>query len=400
MEENKMKVRLLPHTPFLRYDGKFDLKTATEYSAKLAGECYEPDGYEKLVNESEKKTIFRENLTLGLEHQTPYEHINIGFEIINLPKILAMVLNNERQCATSEKSARYTSIDSSIDPNISELEGNLYNKWMNIFRIKIKEQYGNCFDDKKIVKLAQENARYLVTVFASTKMIHTVPLVQINRIASYMKEYISDVNKNTHFDQLLKHSFREFIECFEELNILDERYQSNKKERKLSLFSDKDYLKDEFGYSYAINYKGSFAQLAQAQRHRTIEYKMHLLENKEYFVPPILLDDKMLVEEWLNDINSVSYANPQGELISINEAGTYDKFILKTKERLCTAAQQEIMQQTKENLLKYKKALEEQNHPLAEDIVKYSKGARCTFQDYTCLKDCGFKEGKTLVRKI
>lgn len=400
MKENRIKVTLLPHTPFLRYDGKFDLKTATEYSAKLAGECYEPDGYEKLIKESEKKTKFRENLTLGLEHQTPYEHINIGFEIVNLPKILAMVLNNERQCATCEKSARYTEIDSSKDPVISELEGTLYYKWMNIFTIIIKEKYGNCFDDKKIKKLAQENARYLISVFASTRMIHTVPLVQINRIVSYMKDYINDKNKNTQFEQLLKNSFQELIECFQELNILDERYQSNKKERKLSLFSEKDFVNDEFGYSYAINYKGSFAELAQAQRHRTIEYSMHLLQNKEYFIPPILLDDKMLVEEWLNDINSVAYAYPQGELISINESGTYEKFILKIKERLCTSAQQEIMQQTRENLIKYKVALEKQNHPLAQDIVKYTKGARCTFPDYTCLKDCQFKEGKTLVRRI
>jgi hypothetical protein len=108
----------------------------------------------------------------------------------------------------------------------------------------------------------------------------------------------------------------------------------------------------------------------------------------------------MLVDEWLNDISSVAYANPQGELISINECGTYDKFILKSKERLCSAAQQEIMAQTRATLLKYKKALEESNHPLASNIKLYSKGARCTFPDYSCANDCKFAEGKALVRKI
>lgn len=403
MEEKRMKIRLLPHTPFLKYDGKFDKKTAIEYSAKLAGECYEPEGWEKLKNESEKKTTFREGLTLGLEHQTPYEHVNIGMEIVNLPKILAMVLNNEKQCSTSEKSARYTEIDASIDPEISTKEGELYNKWMQIFEVKIREQYGRCFDDKKIKKLAQENARYFVTVFASTKMIHTLPWIQLNRIVRYMQDYVdSHQTAITHFEGRLRDSFKEFINCIEEANLLDERAMSNRKHRSLSLFGGKEVIENEFGYTYAINYKGSFAELAQAQRHRTIEYNMRIsgTGEAEYFIPPILMDDQMLVDEWLNDMQSVYYANPQGELVSINEFGSFDDFILKTKERLCSAAQQEIMQQTKENLELYKEALILQNHPLKDEIAKYSLGARCTFPDYDCANDCKFAEGKVLTRRI
>ena len=398
MEQNKIKVELLPHTPFLKENGKFDKEAAIKYSAKLAGECYEPEGWSKLKDEPKEKTDRRVNLTLGLEHATPYEHVNIGFEIVNLPKILAMVLNNERQCSTSEKSARYTPIDANIDPNISVKEGELYNKWMEIFRTKIKADYGYIHNDSKIEKLAQENARYLVTVFASTKMIHTVPMVQLNRIMSFMQGYMDKANK-TEFDERLIESFKQFISCFEELNVVDDREMSNRKNRSLSLFADRT-VEDKFGTAYSTNYKGSFAQLAQAHRHRTLEYGIQFLDEKEYFVPPILLDEQFLVDEWLNDISSVGYSNPQGELVSINECGTYDKFILKTKERLCSAAQQEIMAQTRETLLKYKKALEEENHPLASDIALYSKGARCTFPDYDCANDCKFAEGKTLVRKI
>lgn len=398
MEQNKIKVELLPHTPFLKYNGKFDKEAAIEYSAKLAGECYEPEGWSKLKNEEDFKSEKRASFTLGMEHSTPYEHIGIGFEIVNLPKILAMVLNNERQCSTSEKSARYTRIDPAIDPNISTKEGELYVKWINIFKLKIKAQYGNIHNDSKIEKLAQENARYLVSVFASTKMIHTVPWVQVNRIISYMQKYMKKENKNE-FDERLIESFKQFISCFEELNIIDERAMSNRKDRSLSLFADKT-VEERFGTAYSTNYKGSFAQLAQAHRHRTLEYGMQFLEEKEYFIPPILRDESTLVDEWLSDITSVGYANPQGELVSINECGTYDKFILKTKERLCSSAQQEIMAQTRETLLKYKKALEESNHPLAKDIALYSRGARCTFPDYECANDCKFAEGKTLVRKI
>lgn len=398
MKSKKINIELLPHTPFLKYNGKFDKKAAIEYSAKLAGECYEPEGWSKLKGEEDKKSERRANLTLGLEHSTPYEHLDIGFEIVNLPKILAMVLNNERQCSTSEKSARYTQIDASIDSNISSKEGELYNKWMEIFKNKIKEQYGNIHNNSKIEKLSQENARYLVTVFASTKMIHTVPWIQLNRIVSFMQKYMNKENK-TEFDERLIESFKQFINCFDELDVLDERAMSNRKDRSLSLFADRQ-VEDQFGTVYSTNYKGSFAQLAQAHRHRTLEYGMQILDEKEYFVPPILKDEPILVEEWLNDISSVAYANPQGELVSINECGTYDKFILKAKERLCTAAQQEIMIQTRDTLLKYKAALEAIDHPLASDIEKYSHGARCTFPDYSCANDCKFQEGKKLVRKI
>ena len=40
-----------------------------------------------------------------------------------------------------------------------------------------------------------------------------------------------------------------------------------------------------------MTYKGTFAEFAQAQRHRTLDYKMEMLEEKEYFIPPIILDD-------------------------------------------------------------------------------------------------------------
>ena len=63
-------------------------------------------------------------------------------------------------------------------------------------------------------------------------------------------------------------------------------------------------------------------------------------------------------------------------------------------------AQIETCDITKETLYKYKQALEEKNHPLKDDIVNYTHGARCTFKDFTCVEDCKNIEGKRLVRKI
>lgn len=51
----------------------------------------------------------------------------------------------------------------------------------------------------------------------------------------------------------------------------------------------------------------------------------------------IISNDRVLVDEWLGDMQTVSSVNPQGELVRISEIGKYEDFILKCKERLCTS---------------------------------------------------------------
>lgn len=395
-----MNISILPNQ-FLKDDGTFAKDEAINLSGKIAGVCYDKEGFNHLKDEELAKTLKRVNNTLINGHHSVYDHIMINFNIENIPKILAMVINNEHQYTTSEKSARYTPIVRKDNSIITEREEQLYNKWLNIFKMKIKAKYGDIYNDFKIKTLAQENARYLVTVFMPTQMIYSTSLRQINYIASWMLEYINNANLSDNFEYNLSKSMQEFISCLDKLNVLDDRLMTNEKKRSLSLFGkDLDKREDYFGYVYNTNYYGTYSELAQGQRHRTLDYQMERLNDKRYFVPPIIKDDKVLVTEWLNDLNSVRNVTPQGEIILINESGTYDNFILKCKERLCSAAQLEIMLQTKETLLKYKKVLEEANNPLAQDIIKYSHGARCTFPDYQCQKDCGFKEGKILTRKI
>ena len=97
-------------------------------------------------------------------------------------------------------------------------------------------------------------------------------------------------------------------------------------------------------------------------------------------------------------MESVADVCPQGEMVLINECGKYENFILKCKERVCSAAQLEIANQTRELLLKYQRCTK--NKRIAKDIVKYTKEARCTFSDFKCREDCKFKEGKLMTRRI
>jgi len=396
----KIKIDILPNY-YLKDNSTFDMEEAIKLCGKIAGVCYDKEGFSHLLNEPEDKTLRRVDMTLNNGHHSVYDHITVNLNLQNIPKILAMVLNNEHQYTTSEKSARYTPVVRGENSVITLEEEKLYNKWIEIFKVKIKSQYGDIYNDAKIQKLAQENARYLVTVFMPTQMIYSTSLRQINYIASWMQQYIENIDKSNSFETKLATEMLDFINQLEEKNLLVEGLMKNEKERKLSLFGNNLSGKSEvFSDVYSTTYKGSFAQLAQAHRHRTLDYQIELLSDKEYFIPPIIEDDAMLVDEWLQDMHVVEDVNPQGELILINELGKYEDFILKCKERLCTAAQLEIMLQTKETLLKYKEALEQADSPLKDDIKRYTLGARCTFPDFTCSSDCKFKEGKLLNRKI
>ncbi len=399
--KGNIEIELLPNQ-FLNSNGTFNKKSALNLCGKIAGICYDKEGFNHLKDEQEEKTKRRIDMTLNNGHHSVYDHIFLNLNIHNIPKILAMVLNNEKEYTTSEKSARYTKIIRNDNSVITEDEEYLYNKWCTIFEKEIKKQYKDIFPDNKIKKLAQENARYLVTVFMPTEMIYTTSLRQINYIASWMLNFIKYNNK-TEFEISLCNYMKNFVEKLDRLNILEYRLMTNDKHRKLSLFGENLEKSEEyFGNVYNTTYKASFAYLAQAHRHRTIDYQMEITKDKNFFIPPILLENKTLLDEWLNDINKISDKNiiSQGRLILINECGKYEDFILKCKERLCTCAQLEIMLKTKEILEKYKNELENANNPLKDDIIKYSRGARCTFPDFDCKSDCKFNESKILIRKI
>ena len=201
MNKEKLKISILPNY-FLNDDGTFNKQEAILLSGKIAGVCYDKEGFNHLINEDEEKTKRRVDMTLNNGHHSVYDHIMINFNIENIPKILAMILNNEKEYTTSEKSARYTPVESSS--SISNVEIELYNKWTDIFINEINKRYKDVLTANKIKKLAQENARYLITVFMPTQMIYTTSLRQINYIASWLKKYADNAQEKNDFENKLK----------------------------------------------------------------------------------------------------------------------------------------------------------------------------------------------------
>lgn len=361
------------------------------FAGKSAGICYMPDTLEVLFNEEQEKTFKRAERTLVSGHHSVFDHPTYNLALEEIPKILAIILNNEGMYTTSEKSARYTKM------KLENKEKELYEKWIEIFSKEISNEYPN-IQEKQVLKLAQENARYLISIFTpSTTMEYSVSLRQLNYIMDWFEDFIKNA-EDTSFNKMLKPYLIEFNEQLKDLKV--ENLDAKVKKRTLSLFDTRRNRKEEFGENYCITYKGTFAEFAQAQRHRTIDYKITIPEKNEYYIPLIIKDNEALKDEWLKDINSLGDKYPQGLLIDINERGTVENFILKTKERLCGCAQLEIMLQTKEILDKYLKATKETNKEVYEYLKQYEVGIRCKYDGWKCTSPCIWGSNQALKRKI
>lgn len=72
------------------------------FGGKLAGICYMPADFDTLKNEPNKKTINRANATKSSGHHSVFEHAYISFYLESIPKLFAMLLNNEKVYTTSE----------------------------------------------------------------------------------------------------------------------------------------------------------------------------------------------------------------------------------------------------------------------------------------------------------
>jgi thymidylate synthase ThyX len=326
-----------------------------------------------------------------------FDHVKLTFEFSNIPKILAMILNNEKDYATSEKSARYTEFR-----DLSERERKLYDKWLNILIPIIHKKYPNLYDDTaknpmlKIKKLAQENARYFVSVFSqTTSMVYTVSLRQLNYLLYMMENYIYN-RDSSDFNDKLCICLKEFISYFDEYRVND--LIPKGKNRKLSLFGDERYFNtpDIFSYTYQTSFKASFSCMAQNQRHRSEHSFIYLLEDFEFYTPEIIEDDKDLMKEWLTDAKSIADMYPQGTLVKIVQTGNLDTLLLKSKERVCGQAQLEIMRHTVEIITKFKENSE--FGYILEDETNNAT-AKCKFNHSTCSNACAFGS-KQFERKI
>ena len=167
---------ILPHNPKLF---KSDMKI---FAGKSAGICYMPDTYLSEGIQNEEAAIKRSANNAKSGHYSVYEHGHVTF-LIETNKMVAMVLNSMKLYSTSEKSARYTL----MKPE-TELEEVMYNKWREKLKPVISAFYSDKKSEKDIEKLANENARYMISVFTPTVIEYTIPYNRAVLLCSWLNK--------------------------------------------------------------------------------------------------------------------------------------------------------------------------------------------------------------------
>ena len=347
---------------------KEDMLKMSQDAARV---CYSEKDFDDIEEEEKNEGLMEHIMKNG--HHSQFEHVNLTFYFKEIPKAFAMLLNNEKQYATSEKSARYTQMRFD-DPSQKER----YGVWKERLKGEIEKIYPKSGNPEKraekIRKLCLENARYMTSVFTPCKMLHTINLRQLNFLVHGLERYSEDFSKSP-FHRKLESSIGEFISQTKDYRI---DLLKNQTDRRLSLFSDRNF-EEHFGDVYSTSYRISFAGLAQAQRHRTISYNVlggyGLNAPLGFFIPPIIRSDDALRKDWLDDLKEISKTDfPQAQLIKVNERGRMEDFRSKALLRLCGHAQYEIMENTKMTADRYSAHMPEVKGWIS---TKCSQGFKC-----------------------
>ena len=385
---------------------KPDLIDMETFSGKNAGICYGSHGYFGTAVTDPEKALKRFETVGATGHHSVADHANVTILFEGIPKIVAMILNSNRVYATSEKSGRYTEMEGS-----SEIEKELYNKWVDIFTKEITD-LDMGMGTKHINKLAMENARYLLSVFTPTTMSHTKNIKDWNYLIDWCEKYcevlIQDGKYNSKFDRELYGDIHRLGEALKELLYVGELRDTKDRHLNFLALQTNDIFRDieeeVFREQYTAVYKASFVHLAQAQRHRTIDYRMVFDGIATEFFVPYVIKGTTLEEEWLNDISKVSnYTVPQGTLVKVIEQGTIDNFFLKCTERLCGRAQLEIATQTEYTLLKMEQH-GKFTEPVRKELERYIKdgkvNTKCRIIKGGCKEPCIFGPSGALNRLV
>ncbi|MDO5481032.1 MAG: FAD-dependent thymidylate synthase [Candidatus Saccharibacteria bacterium] len=384
-----MKIDVLASTKLGHWEGTRDM---LRLSGLEAGICYMPKDYKNLIREQIDKTMQRANGTVENGHHSVTGHPSYNLVLIDIPKILAMLLNNEKEYTTSEKSGRYTVMTAA-----NEEERQLYEKWREKFAKMIAEEYPE-IPARTVNKLAMENARLFISVFTpATTMGYTVSLRQANYLIGFCEKMISESNLTPFYQKLIPYlvEFSDNLRKIVNVEGLRENFG-----RGFSLFGSEE-REEYFGDVYSTNYLESFVGLASALRHRSLWYEMRLPEEKMFYAAPIIAEDSETFAEYMDDMHSVADNFPQGMLVEVNERGTTEAFIMKCHERLCGATQPEICQQTRTTLDRYILSTSKRmaTKRIAEELRKLKGKIKCQM-GFSCRQPCALGPEQVFSRKI
>lgn len=343
-----MKINITGETCIHGESEPVSLQEYKVFAGMNAGICYGEHGYYGTAVTDPEKAFKRFENVIKSGHHSIADTVRITVLLSDVPKIVAMVLNSLGDYSTCEKSGRYTKMEGSSG---RELE--LYEKWVGILYEDVIPKLGLNIDDKSCKKLAMENARYMLSVFTSTTMSYTASLRQFNYIIDWCDRFALDRSiEDNYFNNKLKVALKELGDWLRHYFYIEDLRDFKNRNFGFLAYQTKnswsDFTPQDVSYknTYQTMYKGSFVELAQLQRHKTLDHYMLFKGKSEEYFSPFSIRDTKYEDMWQKDIASVADIVPQGTLVNIVETGTVENFFLKLTERLCGRAQIEICKQT------------------------------------------------------
>lgn len=339
-----------------------NLENILTFAGKQAGICYMPDTYEAL-DRNTAGALKRISGCMSSGHHSVIEHCYVTVLFENVSKLFAMLLNSLQVYNTSEKSGRYTIMQSA--------EVGLYGKWLNIFVDLYEKDLRNrgvsadkC--EKLGKKMAQDSARGVISVLAHNTTFGYTTSVRIwNYIRSKAVRFIAEVSDNV-ISSLSSNSVAELKAELQELvTFIDNTMKVEKLDTEDSFdfitnFSTDSQCYSElgenyrnWGIQYLATYRVSFITLAQLERHRTLKFHMTIPTQTITYSVPNIIQGTEYEEVWLKDLATVEL--PQAMQVLVMEQGNVDAFVMKCRERICGAAHEETRAHTVGMLKEYYK---------------------------------------------
>ena len=375
---------------------KLGYDTPKEEAVLAAGQaaaiCYMPSDFDAILDEDQNKTTSRAAGCKTSKHYSTYAHVRKTLCFEGIPKLAAMVLNNERPANISEKSGRYTIMFCAG----RELE--LYNKWLEIFAKLIAAEYPHLKPDV-VQKLSQENARCFISVLTpTTTMDYSVDMTQANFIIHWLNNFC-DTPTSHPLKEAIKPALREIASgMYEYCGI--EGIEDYRGRTLPSFFANRSHAQ-EFGETFSINRKVSFASGAHFHRSQSLifDFEVESDPSKAEFYIPRILEGSAYFDEYLADMRSIADLYPAGMLINMNMRGTPENLILLLQERLCGAVLPETCFTAKSILEEYCQETVQTNPAVYEMLNRFSNGTKCSFGHYTCTRPCPLGPAMCFTRK-
>ena len=386
----KVKVIASTHPNYKASKEAFDI-----FGGHAAGVCYMQSDFKTLRSEDKEKTLKRVKLCKDGGHHSVFDHTSVTLYLDKIPRVIEMLLDNERYMVSSVKSGRYT-----LHP-LPAKEQVLYDKWYARFKQLIRDEYAakfpKFFTESRIDKLALENARYVTGMFTLVSMVHTTSYRQLNYVYGFIRDFLAKDSDNKMIKKLKPYLVK-FLAQLDKTGYIDEALVNNGKGRVLSVFNE--YKPSEyFGDVYCARYECSIAVFMHLNRHRTLKHHIGAPVVTGFYVPELIRDDKELHAEWLCDLRSVKANWPQAMMVEVSEMGNLDDFILKVIERKCSVVMLETTRVVNDLLIRYHRVLDATQHARAADLGRFLQGSKC-LAGVKCAMPCAFTDGVKETRKV